>query len=281
MTVSKIMGLQLQSEFGSQRESITPLPKSTISFGPQEVIALDLIRCLAAFYVVLHHLAGRFELPFPIGLMLRFGQEAVIIFFLLSGVVIFASEKERALNPKGYYLRRLRRIYPTLLFAMALSTLIALDNGTLATQFSSLSLFGTLLGLQDVADLKPGVIVAPYLSNVPLWSLSYELFFYLIFPIVLRFWYVSKVVTNHAVGAVCCIAYVVYLLAPNHLSLLISYFLLWWSGAMAAHAFLHKELSLRSIWVPLFWLTVLTCTSAIPLLISGYVSPGVYPALMV
>ena len=36
--------------------------------------------------------------------------------------------------------------------------------------------------------MTPGVITAPYLRNSPLWSLSYEVFFYIIFPFVLRLW---------------------------------------------------------------------------------------------
>lgn len=251
------------------------------AFGAQEVVALDLVRCLAAFYVVLHHLAARLELPFPINLLLRFGQEAVIIFFLLSGIVIFASERERALHPKGYYLRRIRRIYPTLLFAMCISTLIAWDNGSLSSQFNLVSLFGTIFGLQDVPGLKPNVILAPYMNNLPLWSLSYEMFFYLIFPIVLRFWHASKTMTNHVVGAVCCLSYISYFVAPNHLSLLASYFLIWWGGAMAAHAYLQMEKNLRPIGPTLFWLAVLLCISMVPLLFENYSSPGVYPILMV
>src|SRR5215813_11806316 len=135
-------------------------------------IGLDAARALAAIYVVLHHVilqkvAISRALPQILKIPFKLGQEAVIVFFLLSGFVIFANENARALRPKGYYLRRLRRIYPVLLIAMLVSTLVALSNHQLSALFSVQELFGTLAGLQDVSFLKPGVIADPYLRNDP------------------------------------------------------------------------------------------------------------------
>ena len=150
--------------------------------------SLDAARAVAAGYVVLHHVALARGWANGPGLALRFGDEAVMVFFLLSGFVIFANERTRATRPAGYYLRRLRRIYPALVAALLVSTLIAVDNGTFFSMFSYKDLLGTLASLQDIASLKPGVIVDPYLQNFSLWSLSYEVAFYLAFPLVLRFW---------------------------------------------------------------------------------------------
>jgi peptidoglycan/LPS O-acetylase OafA/YrhL len=71
---------------------------------------LDVARAAAACYVVLHHVAKARGWSSGPGLALRFGQEAVLIFFLLSGFVIFSNERTRATRPSGYYLRRLRGI---------------------------------------------------------------------------------------------------------------------------------------------------------------------------
>jgi len=168
------------------------------------VAALDVARAGAAAYVVLHHVANaRMWQNIPIyGVLFKFGQEAVIVFFLLSGVVIFANEHTRADHLPSYALRRLRRIYPPLLCALLVSTLVAIDNATLTRSFHWTELAGTLLSLQDLPDLKPGVIVAPYLDNDPLWSLSYEVAFYAAFPFVLRAFRRAPRTTTHTVGAI-------------------------------------------------------------------------------
>ena len=244
------------------------------------VAALDAGRALAAVYVVLHHLTVRYGAPFPVSIAFRFGQEAVLIFFLLSGFVIFASERERALRPAGYAWRRVRRIYPPLLVAMAVSTLVALDDGRLAGDFSLRALIGTLAGVQDIAALKPGVIVDPYLLNYPLWSLSYELAFYLAFPFVLRLWRARPQLASHVVGAAGCLAYAVYIARPGHFLLMVAYFPIWWTGAMAARAYLDGDRSARALVVPLGWLAALCVVAGAGIVVAGYRGAGVYPMLM-
>ncbi|QOC25498.1 hypothetical protein IC744_03750 [Microbacterium hominis] len=63
---------------------------------PQLRAGLDVARAATAVYVVLHHVVN---LPGPAGVIFSFGQEAVLIFFLLSGFVIFANERERVRRP--------------------------------------------------------------------------------------------------------------------------------------------------------------------------------------
>ncbi|MFZ1961913.1 MAG: acyltransferase, partial [Roseiarcus sp.] len=121
--------------------------------------SLDAARAIAACYVVFHHVANDRGWSTGAGWLFRFGQEAVLIFFLLSGFVIFANERTRASRQTGYYLRRFRRIYPSLIAAMVVSTLIAIDNRTIAYTFSWKALLGTLASIQDLSGLKPGVIV--------------------------------------------------------------------------------------------------------------------------
>ena len=150
---------------------------------PELIIALDVVRVVAALLVVMQHV-GPYHFAF-LGPLNRLGQEAVMIFFLLSGFVIYANEHNRLHDLKGYYLRRMRRIYPTFLIALFVTALIAYANGTLARDFSWWELWGNLAALQDISALKPGVIVSPFLGNDPLWSLSHEIFFYAVFPVVI------------------------------------------------------------------------------------------------
>ncbi|MBR0987621.1 acyltransferase family protein [Bradyrhizobium liaoningense] len=253
---------------------------SAKQISPSAVSALNFGRAVAALYVVLHHVAHHHGWSSQgFGLLLRFGQESVLVFFLLSGFVIFANERDRAWPPYSYYLRRARRIYPALIAAVLISTIVAADNGTLTRDFHASELIGTLFGLQDISSLKPGVIVDPYLGNDPLWSLSYELAFYLVFPFVLRLWKNSPHLMEHGLGAVCCLAYIAYALIPNHWSLVGAYFLVWWCGAAVAERYQKGERSFRALGAPLYWLTALCSISALITIWVGSRGAGYYPVL--
>ncbi|MBB3360517.1 MULTISPECIES: acyltransferase [unclassified Novosphingobium] len=241
--------------------------------------ALDVSRSFAATYVVIHHVANANNWSHGLGVAFRFGQEAVIIFFLLSGFVIFANEHGRAKNHKNYYLRRLRRIYPPLIAAMAVSALVAFDNGSLKDQFKLGELIATLASLQDISLLKPGVISDPFLGNDPLWSLSYEVLFYLAFPLALRFWLVNKRHATAIIGIVCCAAYAMFAFYPNHFLLVAAYFLVWWCGAMAADAYFRGATNFLAFSQPLTWLGMLCVVAAIVVKWVGYHGLGYFPFL--
>ncbi len=248
-----------------------------MTLSPRLSASLNVARATAAFYVVAHHVAStRSWSDHGVGLLLRFGQEAVIIFFLLSGFVIFANEEGRP--GTGYVMRRLRRIYPPLLIAMLVSVLvIVVYNGEHRSDWPGF--FATLLNLQDVPDLKPGVIAAPFLDNNPLWSLSYEMAFYAAFPFILPAWRRAPALTTHLIGAGCCLAYLSYAALPNHVSLVAAYFLVWWSGAMAADAYGRGGRSVLSIVPVTAWLAALTGISALVVWLAGFRGLGVYPML--
>lgn len=241
---------------------------------------LDAARAFAAFYVLLHHVSGQFHLSQAASLPFRFGQEAVILFFLISGFVIHANECERALQPRGYYLRRLRRIYPVLIAAMVVSVAVALDNGDFFSRFKFSEMIGTLLGLQDIAALKPGVIVEPFLGNAPLWSLSYEMAFYAAYPLVLRAFVMRPAATTQAVGLASTICFAIFVLAPSHLLLVAAYFVIWWTGAMAADAYAAGACSWRALQSPLAYLLIMAVLALGAIALRGFYNVGVYPALM-
>lgn len=250
------------------------------SVSARTISLLNFARGGAATYVVLHHLANHHGWSSQgAGLLLRFGQEAVLVFFLLSGFVIFSNERDRVSPPFPYFWRRIRRIYPTLLVALLVSTAVAADNGSLSREFHVTELIGTLLGLQDISKLKPGVIVDPYLGNDPLWSLSYELAFYFAFPFVIWLWRRNSKVLEHGIGIVSCAAYIIYALAPNHLALVTSYFLVWWCGAAVAERYQRGHRSYRSLGAPLYWMVALCCVAGIVAIWTGPQSVGVYPVL--
>lgn len=65
---------------------------------PNVKAGLNVARSAAALYVVAHHAV---QIPGPMGAIFSFGQEAVLVFFLLSGFVIFANERDRSARPRG------------------------------------------------------------------------------------------------------------------------------------------------------------------------------------
>lgn len=100
--------------------------------------------------------------------------EPVVVFFVLSGFLVggrlIARMIAGSFNPKSYVLDRVSRIYLPLVPAVFLSALVAWWIGSPATLQV---IGGNLFSLQ-------GVAVPPMPSNSPLWSLSYEVWFYII-----------------------------------------------------------------------------------------------------
>lgn len=188
---------------------------------------LDGLRGLAALYVLIHHArwllwegynVGYLAHPESYGTLqklamyalsaFKFGHEAVLLFFVLSGFVIHLryaiaidNEGGEALfGFFGFLKRRIRRIYPPLLLALVVtvgldqfgmqwfsglyegSTLYPSLNNNIPPEYSWLHLGGNLLFLMDIYTPVWG-------TNGPLWSLAYEWWFYMAYPL---FFYVSR-----------------------------------------------------------------------------------------
>lgn len=159
------------------------------------------------------------------------------------------------------------------------ATLSAVDPQYVGT-FEISELLGTVLSVQDISDLKPGVVSDPVLNNDALWSLSYEMAFYLTFPIVMILWRRSQRLANTVIGLAAVFGYATYELWPNHISLMATYFLIWWLGAVLADRYLQSDLSLSAILEPLLWLAALTALAALVAYVRGNDGFGMYPILM-
>ena len=190
---------------------------------------LESVRGFFSVYVVVHHLVFADEAFAVARKFFYFGQMSVMIFFMLSGFVIYYSSlgRDPKLDVKRYLKRRFRRIYPAFLIALLLSYVLrCILDGKLADPH-----WGELLGnLFQLQDKHPYSIVSPYLHNLSLWTLSYEVFFYLLFiPVVL----IGKNRSNLEFGiaaGLSALGYVSFWLLPNQFSLFLSYFFLWWVG---------------------------------------------------
>src|SRR6478736_3494132 len=146
---------------------------------------LEIIRGLAALVVVLCHIIGK--IPIPIfqksvlfSLLGNWGTEAVIIFFVLSGIVIGISQEAKPKDRSAFIKNRLLRIIPIFLIGF----LLALIANIL--YHHSLPSINVMLGSLFFVSTLQGWIVEPLEFNPVIWSLSFEMFFYLIFSLTIN-----------------------------------------------------------------------------------------------
>ncbi|MGD9614813.1 MAG: acyltransferase family protein [Alphaproteobacteria bacterium] len=145
---------------------------------------LDLTRILAALTVFLAHLSeARVGDEISDGFA-RQAHSAVIVFFVLSGFVI-AWAAERDGSPRDYILNRAARIYSVALPALAVTW--AIDNfliqyhpGTISAVYQHEAIWKYLpLFLTFSTDFW--FLSEDALSNLPYWSLCYEVWYYVVF----------------------------------------------------------------------------------------------------
>ncbi|MDC1505565.1 acyltransferase family protein [Winogradskyella sp.] len=148
---------------------------------------LDLFRFIAAFEVLAAHTRGFLFVEYNALIseskttftaaffaLTRMGSEAVIIFFVLSGFLVGGKSIERLNNGtfrnKDYIIDRMVRIILPLIPALLLTIICEFIA---SKSVSLIELVGNLFSLQ-------GILVKPLSGNAPLWSLSYEFWFYLL-----------------------------------------------------------------------------------------------------
>ncbi|GLY32105.1 hypothetical protein Kisp02_54700 [Kineosporia sp. NBRC 101731] len=234
---------------------------------------------MAAVYVAATHVVLALNPPALVGLPFRFGQEAVIIFFLMSGAVIYLATQNRPGQSFGtYFEHRFRRIYFPFATALIVSAIVAAATGALVDQFSFGQLLGNLAMLQDDGSTKPGTWIGTFLGDLPLWSLSYEWWFYLLFWPTYR--WVPRQHQLPAVTLVSLLAWLAYLAHPNHILLVASYAVIWWAGLELARVWVEDgALTWRRCGKPLACLTAMSIAAAIPIVLEGPRGFGLYPVL--
>ena len=149
--------------------------------------ALTGLRFFLALWVIVNHLVGKGHIYEPVALMLpgplqaimRSGYQAVPTFFVLSGFVLartYASTEWNRANVWRYLVGRFARVYPVYL----LSLLIVLPFIVMAKDQPK----GWLVAMH--LTLTQGWWAGRYTAgwNTPAWSLSCEMFFYLVFPLL-------------------------------------------------------------------------------------------------
>lgn len=140
---------------------------------------LDLLRFLAALSVFSLHATANPYMP---------GHQAVIVFFVLSGYFVGTSVLSNFQNERWswreYLVNRLTRLWIVLIPALVLTALWCILKihvfGTSSVDGYNLNI-GTFLG--NVLFLQ-GAHVHVFGNNGPLWSLSYEFWYYMLFPCI-------------------------------------------------------------------------------------------------
>ncbi len=147
---------------------------------------LDFVRFLAALTVLLFHAAGFDFMKADTGLG-HYGREAVVVFFVLSGFVIAytAHRKDRTLLE--YTIHRISRIYSVVLPALFLTAIVDRFGITvhpeLYVEHDAQSLWPIRLIISVLCLNEWGFWSVQFFSNVPYWSISYEVTYYILFAI--------------------------------------------------------------------------------------------------
>lgn len=153
----------------------------------RDLPALTGLRFFLALWVILHHLTGPGQelgtvlsgvLPGPLFTLIRGGYQAVTTFFVLSGFVLTRSYWTAAWSREGlgkYFKGRVARVYPVYLLSMLVVARFILEDQTPGR-------FGYLAAHLTLTQAWLGPI--PVQWNTPAWSLSCEMFFYAVFPLL-------------------------------------------------------------------------------------------------
>ncbi|WP_253657516.1 acyltransferase [Vibrio sp. Y58_MX_L22] len=167
----------------------------------------DVLRGFSAYLVVLAHVYQMMFQPFFESTLINkvvytVAQYAVIVFFVLSGFMIsnsiyrnLSSNGFCSFNIKDFVLNRLLRLYPPLIFSVLVVTLvyfvvtffgIPFSNGheiflvRESFEYNVVDIFASLIFLQNIST---DVFLTPSM-NGPLWSLSYEFWYYILTALI-------------------------------------------------------------------------------------------------
>jgi peptidoglycan/LPS O-acetylase OafA/YrhL len=199
-------------------------------------------------------------------LPVAWGSAGVPIFFVISGYCIHRSGAARLIaNPgfrldtRQFWLRRFVRIYPVLLAALLLT--FAADSISLTLQPVSHKILdiGPRAFLVNLLSLQ-GVAGKTYGSNGALWTLSLEVQFYLIYPLVFalrrRFGLHAVIAGIAAINLVSA-----FTLQRHDLVFFTSYWFSWILGAWIAEAQLRGSRGMPLAYVAAALLAVAGCAA--------------------
>ena len=229
-------------------------------------LQLEALRGFAALFVVLGHIVYHnkiFNNGFFIPILSSFfnwqtAHLSVLIFFILSGYVIGASNKVKIQTATIllYLKKRLIRLYPIYIISLVLALLVAINH------YSGLTILSNFTFTQ-------GLIKEVIWENNPIWSLNYELLYYLLF-IPVSIFNINPVLV--------CLSSLAIAIINNHLypgmPIISSYFygFSFWSLGLCISKYLDKKdakISYNKLLATLFYILSLTYILSNSLLIKS------------
>ena len=231
-----------------------PLPGKILAYrslhGSASSDHLDMVRGAAALAVMLTHLRFLFFVDLAdahnsnplvklVYFVSGFGHYAVMAFFVLSGFLVGGSvlrgRMDGEFNWGLYATNRLTRLWIVLIPALLLG---AIWDHLGLHLFGTSGVYGRLPGVTSLAPrlsasvmlgnmfFLQGITTVTYGSNGPLWSLSYEFWYYVLFPLMVLAYPVGKVGRSTVLYSLA--ALMVIFFVGETISL---YFLIWLLGA--------------------------------------------------
>jgi peptidoglycan/LPS O-acetylase OafA/YrhL len=152
-------------------------------------LLLDSLRIIASVIVLAHHATQQWLTTYPntVKQLEIIAHAAVVVFFVLSGYLIAYTTADNNRGPRQYAVARLSRLYsvliPALVFTAFVEVVTNIINPHLAAYYSrGSSLPRYALSLFFCNEI--GWLSAAPPINGPLWSLSYEFWYYVIFGLL-------------------------------------------------------------------------------------------------
>lgn len=208
-------------------------------FSPAASTFFDLLRFTAAVIVVMEHLASRLFIGYGylespgLGAQLLYwlnllGSPAVVVFFVLSGLFISRSIYRAAFlqgrkwDWPDYLNARVSRLWLVLIPALIVTFLVdfvAEANGWVNKGGGAEVFIGNVFFVQTI-------LVPQFGSNAPLWSISNEFWYYMIFPAL--FLAAMTLTLWHRVALIALAITLLVFIGPRKSA----YFLMWLLGAL-------------------------------------------------
>ena len=223
--------------------------------GDSTLPGLELLRGLACVAVVLGHL--QYLIRDNPKLMLigwtlgNWAVPAVIVFFVLSGYVIALSQERKHRNFAEFMRARFRRLVP--LYLLVVLATVPVEMALHPAPQYGYTVFFHLLFLQYPPDYL-------FKSNGPLWSLSFEFYFYLTYALAIGRWKDRFCVGWIVLAVVAIMASTPALMAPGlagHFQTILAFSPIWVLGTVLIR---------RPVWANLGLHPSLVLLGMIPLL---------------
>ena len=163
-----------------------------------------------------------------------FGLQAVLAFFVISGMSIYSGYKpERGL--KMFYNRRFKRLYPALAFSVFSTYLF---SQFYQVNYNWQNLVGTLTFCNGI------IFGGAFAGNSPYWSLSCEAWYYLFFPFIF-------ILMKSRIGTVSLISFALLIpLWKENGSMVLMHSISWVIGALIVKTCNYKDFGKkRMVWM--------------------------------